>query len=254
MTGVQTCALPIYAAIYSSTGNYAGCSFAIPTSIVQKVVSDLKQFGAVQRAYLGISFMELTPELVKEKEIQGTNSGIYVAEVQDRSAAAEAKLQKGDIIIALDNYPTLSTAQLQEAITKFSPGSKVTVTYIRDGKRNVSTVTLRNNHGNTAVTRPDSPESLGAEMADADETMLKSLGLSHGVTVKSVDPDGRFAEAGMKKNFIILMINGQRIDKADTVTKLYKAIRQSDSRDKVMFISGIYPDGQQAYYAVPLND
>ena len=244
----------INAAIYSSTGNYAGCSFAIPTSIVQKVVSDLKQFGAVQRAYLGISFMELTPELVKEKEIQGTNSGIYVAEVQDRSAAAEAKLQKGDIIIALDNYPTLSTAQLQEAITKFSPGSKVTVTYIRDGKRNVSTVTLRNNHGNTAVTRPDSPESLGAEMADADETMLKSLGLSHGVTVKLVDPDGRFAEAGMKKNFIILMINGQRIDKADTVTKLYKAIRQSDSRDKVMFISGIYPDGQQAYYAVPLND
>lgn len=244
----------INAAIYSSTGNYAGCSFAIPTSIVKKVISDLRQFGAVQRAYLGISFRELTPELVKEKNIKGTNSGIYVAEVQEHTAAAEAQLKEGDIIIALQNYPTLSTAQLQEAITKFSPGQQVAVTYIRDGKQYVTNVTLRNNQGNTSVTRPDTPESLGAEMADADEALLKSLGLSHGVSVKSVDPDGRFAEAGMKKNFVILMINGQRIDSAETVNKLYKAIRQSDSRDKVMFISGVYPDGQQAYYAVPLND
>ncbi|MDE5929510.1 MAG: PDZ domain-containing protein, partial [Muribaculaceae bacterium] len=87
-----------------------------------------------------------------------------------------------------------------------------------------------------------------------DEALLKSLGLSHGVSVKSVSSDGRFAEAGMKKNYVILMINGQRIDSAESVNKLYKAIRQSDSRDKVMFISGVYPDGQQAYYAVPLND
>ncbi|MDE5643312.1 MAG: Do family serine endopeptidase [Muribaculaceae bacterium] len=244
----------INAAIYSSTGNYAGCSFAIPTSIVKKVVSDLKDFGTVQRAYLGVLFMELTPELVKEKDIKGVNSGIYVESVQERSAATEAGLKSGDIIIAIDRYPTLSTAQLQEAITNFSPGQQVTITYSRDGRRQPANVTLRNNQGSTAITRPDTPESLGAEMADADEALLKSLGLSHGVSVKSVSADGRFAEAGMKKNFVILMINGQRIDSAESVNKLYKAIRQSDSRDKVMFISGVYPDGQQAYYAVPLND
>ncbi|MDE6332509.1 MAG: trypsin-like peptidase domain-containing protein, partial [Muribaculaceae bacterium] len=139
----------INAAIYSSTGNYAGCSFAIPTSIVKKVVDDLKQFGAVQRAYLGILFMEVTPELVKEKKLDGVNSGIYVESVQERSAAAEAGIQPGDIVIALDRFPTLSTAQLQEAITNFSPGQKVVVTFVRNGKRMVAEVTLRNNQGNT---------------------------------------------------------------------------------------------------------
>ncbi len=243
----------INAAIYSNTGTYAGCSFAIPASIVQKVVSDLKQFGTVQRAFLGITFIELSPELIEEKGIKGANAGIYVNDVTDRSAAKEAGLQQGDIIIAINGLQTLSTAQMQEAITKFSPGDKVTITYVRDGKQQRCSATLRNNQGNTSVTRADNPSSLGAELTALEPDRLRSLGLSSGVSVGTLG-DGRFKDAGMKDNFIIVSINRNRVSTPEQVESIYSSIRKSSDPEKVMFISGIYPNGRQAYYAVDLTD
>lgn len=243
----------INAAIYSNTGTYAGCSFAIPTSIVQKVVADLKQFGTVQRAFLGITFLELSPEFIAEKDIKGVNAGIYVNDVTDRSAAKEAGLQPGDIITAINGLPTLSTAQMQEAITKFSPGDKVTITYVRDGKQERCSATLRNNQGNTSVTRADSPSSLGAKMTAADATTLRNLGLSAGVSVGELS-DGRFKDSGMKDGFIIVSINRNRVSSPEQVESIYSSIRKSADPEKVMFISGIYPNGRQAYYAVDLSD
>ncbi|MDE6239464.1 MAG: Do family serine endopeptidase [Muribaculaceae bacterium] len=243
----------INAAIYSNTGTYAGCSFAIPTSIVQKVVSDLKQFGTVQRAFLGITFRELTPEFIAEKDIKGANAGIYVNEVTDRSAAKEAGLEAGDIITAINGLPTLSTAQMQEAITKFSPGDKVTITYVRDGKQQRCSATLRNNQGNTSVTRADNPSSLGATLSTPDADTLRKLGLSSGVSVGTLT-DGRFKDAGIKDNFIILSINRTRVASPDQVESIYSSIRKSSDPEKVMFISGVYPNGRQAYYAVDLSD
>ena len=143
----------INTAIYSQTGAYAGCSFAIPTSIVQKVVADLKKYGTVQRALLGIRFAEVTPELIVEKAIKGTNRGIYVASVEDLSAAREAGLREGDVVVALDDYPTYSTAQMQEAITKFSPGDRVRISFLRDGRRMTANAVLRNAQGTTAAVR-----------------------------------------------------------------------------------------------------
>lgn len=150
----------INTAIYSQTGSYAGCSFAIPTSIVQKVVDDLRRYGTVQRALLGIRFIELSPEFIAEKGIKDTHAGIYVDSVEDRSAAREAGIRSGDIIIALDNYPTLSTAQMQEAVTKFSPGDRVTITYIRNGETLRTTAVMRNAQGTTAAVRERSADSL----------------------------------------------------------------------------------------------
>ena len=245
----------INTAIYSQTGTYAGCSFAIPTSIVQKVVSDLNSFGTVQRAYLGISFRELTPELVKEKNIQGTTSGVYVEEVTDRSAAREAQLRQGDVIVSLGGKPARTTAELQEAITSHSPGDKVKIEFYREGKRQTTEATLRNNRGETGLTRADNESSLGASFAAIDEDTARRLEISHGVSVTDISADGRFAEAGVRDGFIILSINGQRISSPDDVTALYKGITKSGSgQDKVMFISGIYPTGKAAYYAVPLSD
>lgn len=243
----------INAAIYSNTGTYAGCSFAIPTSIVQKVVTDLKQFGTVQRAFLGVTYLELSPEFIAEKDIKGVNAGIYVNDVTDRSAAKEAGVQPGDIITAINNLPTLSTAQMQEAITKFSPGDKVTLTIIRDGKEIKLHATLRNNQGNTSVTRADNVASLGATLKSLDAETLKSLGISSGVSVGKLS-DGRFKTSGMKDDFIIFSINRTLVSTPQQVESIYMAIRKGADREKVMFISGIYPDGRQAYYAVDLSD
>lgn len=246
----------INTAIYSQTGAYAGCSFAIPTSIVQKVVSDLKSYGTVQRAYLGIHFLELSPELVAEKNIEGTTSGIYVAEIEERSAAREAGLEQGDIIVAIAGKPTRSTAQLQEVIAGLSPGDTVEVEFYRNGKKKKTDVTLRNNRGNLAITRPGDEANLGASLESIDEDTARSLEIRGGVSVKDIDAEGRFAKAGVRENFIILGVNGNRVTSPDEINAIVKQLtgNASQVQDRVLFLSGIYPSGKTAYYAIPLDD
>jgi Do/DeqQ family serine protease len=242
----------INTAIYSRNGSYVGCSFAIPTSIVNKVIGDLRDFGTVQRAYLGVRFQEVTPELVKELNIKGANSGIYVASVEDRSAAKEAGLQKGDVIIALNDYKTGNTAMLQEAVTHFSPGDEVTITYIRDGKTMKSVARLRNNQGDTSRVRASSVTDLGCTFSAVSEDRLKQLEISHGVAVSAIE-NGPVKTAGIKDGFIILTINGARVTSPEDIEKIYTSIIKG-SDDKVMFIKGIYPTGKQAFYAVQLSE
>lgn len=240
----------INTAIYSQNGAYVGCSFAIPTSIVNKVIGDLKTYGTVQRALLGVSFTEVTPELIKEKDIKGVNSGIYVAEVQERSAAFEAGLKPADIIVSLGGHATDNTAQLQEAMTKFSPGDKVDIVFYRDGQRMTRSAVLRNAQGDTSITRAGSVVDLGCTFAAVKDETLKQLEINNGVSVASLE-DGPFKNAGIKEGFIILTINNQRVTKPEDVEQIYNTIIKGD-QDKVMFIKGLYPTGKQAYYAVEL--
>ncbi len=244
----------INTAIYSQTGTYAGCSFAIPTSIVQKVVSDLRQFGTVQRAFLGISFVELSPELISQKDIKGTTQGVYVAEVQDRSAARRADLRTGDVIVAINGIPVTGTARLQEIMARLSPGDDIVIDFFRDGKPQQAQVTLRNRDGNTDVTRPETAMGvLGAMFRSADEDVLRRLEISRGVEVTLTPDEGLFSRAGIGNGFIITAINGQRVATADDIEKIFTTVRALPAgEEKVMFISGVYPTGKQAYYAIDL--
>lgn len=245
----------INTAIYSRTGNYAGCSFAIPTSIVQKVVDDLRRYGTVQRAVLGISFRELTPEFIAEKKIEGATRGIYVAEVQDHSAALEAGIKPDDIIVTINGDIVAGTARMQEIMARCSPGDVIRIGIIRQGKPMEVSVTLRNRDGNLAITGPETPANiLGATFAAADDELLQRLEISRGVSV-TITADGRMSQAGIRDGFIITSINNMRVASADDIDKIFKAIRELGAGDdKVMFISGIYPTGKRAHYAVDLAD
>lgn len=244
----------INTAIYSQTGTYAGCSFAIPTSIVQKVVGDLKQFGTVQRAFLGISFRELSPEFIAKEGIKGANRGIYVAEVQDRSAAREAGLEPGDVITHINGIETVSTGSLQEVLARCSPGDRIRITYVRDGKTQNVDVTLRNRDGKTSVTMPETAMGiLGATFEKASEDTLRKLEISRGVQV-TITSKGRFSEAGINDGFIITSINNMKVSSPEDIEKIFDAIRALPAgEEKVMFISGYYPSGKAKYYAVDLN-
>ena len=244
----------INTAIYSQTGSFTGYSFAIPTSIVKKVITDLKQYGVVQRAILGISFRELTSDLAREKGITAISGGLYVGSVEPRSGAQEAGLKEGDVIVSIDETQTINTAQLQEAIAKHSPGDKVDITYYRDNKKHTAQVTLRNSLGNTDVTRSGNVLELGCTLEAASEETLAQIGISNGVQVKELK-DGKFKDAGVKEGFIIVEINNSRVSSADDVERMYKAIMQSGPEyDKVMFITGFYPTGRKFYYAVDLAE
>ncbi len=243
----------INTAIVSQTGSYAGYSFAIPTSIVTKIVADIKQYGTVQRAVLGISFMELTAKLAKEKEITAVNDGLYVATVEDRSSAMEAGLEEGDVIIAINGVDTRTTAQLQEQMNKFRPGDKITIKYIRNNKERSTTAILRNNQGNTNLTKVNDLIDLGCAFKTVPAETLKQLEIRNGVQVTGLK-DGKFKSAGIKDGFIILDINNIRVSSQEDVEKIYSEIMKSQEYDKVMFITGIYPTGKKVYYAVDLTD
>lgn len=242
----------INTAIYSQTGNYAGYSFAIPSSMVMKVMTDIKQYGTVQRAVLGVAYQELIPEIAKEHDITAVNDGLYVAEVTENGAADKAGLKAGDVITAIDGHATHNSAQLMEQLNRYRPGDKISVTFYRDNKKQTVNVTLLNNQGSTKIVQPVTFTALGAKFKKPSEDLMKQLKIKYGVQVTDLS-DGNLKKAGVKDGFIILDINNSRVNSSDDVEKIYNAIMESsDEYDKVMFITGIYPSGKKVYYAVDL--
>ena len=208
----------------------------------------------MQRAILGVTFQELTPQLAKEKGITATNDGILVAEVMNRSAALDAGLREGDVIVSIDGAPTHNTAQLQGEISKFRPGDTVTIGYIRDNKTHSAKATLRNSQGGTKVTAANDFTALGCAFKELSPEELRQFRLGAGVQVKALKEGGKFKKAGIREGFIIVDINNARVRSQQDVEKVYKVIMESSDSDKVMFITGIYPPGRKVYYAVDLAE
>jgi Do/DeqQ family serine protease len=239
--------------IYSQTGNYSGCSFAVPSNTVKKVITDIKQYGTVQRAVLGIQYTELTAEKAKEEKITATNEGIYVAKVTDRGAAKEAGLQEGDVIIKLNGNRVKDSGEMQEEMNKLRPGDKAEVEYYRDNKLKRTTVTFKNDQGNTKMTKQSDVMSLGCAFTELSKEDKEDLAISKGLKVVGIKA-GKFKNAGIRDGFIITDINNIPVDSRDDVENIYNQIMRSSDSDKVMFITGFYPTGKKVYYAVDLSD
>lgn len=243
----------INTAIASQTGSYAGYSFAVPTSIVQKVVTDLKQYGAVQRAVLGVQIADITDELAKDKNIQTLN-GVYVDKVYELSAAAVAGIKEGDIITKVNNNTVKTVSELQEQIGRHRPGDAITITIIRDKQTYTLEVKLKNRQGTTEVIKKDAElASLGATFAVINNETAKKLGIAHGLQVKSIK-NGKLQEAGIQKDYIILKVNNLSIRSEEDLKNIFNRALSADSQDKVLFVVGVYPNGKVAYYAIDLTE
>lgn len=238
----------INAVLSSPTGAYAGYGFAIPASIMTKVVDDLKEFGAVQRAILGISGYDLGDERTKDKDL-GTVEGVYVAEVTDGSGAKAAGIETGDVIVKIAGKKVHNMAELQENLALHRPGDKVEVSIMRNKKEKTLDVTLKNMQGNTEVVKKFDLSMLGAAFKPISDDVKRHLGVSYGMQVTGVE-NGKFAEAGIKKGFVILKINGNKIANEEDLAEALKEANQSPER--VLFISGYYMSGRRANYAVEL--
>lgn len=241
----------INAAIYSNTGSYTGYSFAIPTTIVKKILTDIRQYGSVQRAVLGITYQELDSKLAKEHDITATAAGIYVASVEDHSTARELGLEEGDVIVAINGTDVHTGGQLTEQMNRFRPGDSITVTYYRNNRKYTKSGTLRNSQGNTEIVKKSDFSELGCAFAPLTAEIKENLGISYGVQVKGIR-NGMFKAAGVKDGFIILTINDTPVRSVDDVEYIFDQIMKSDD-EKVMFISGYYTTGKRGYYAVPLE-
>lgn len=243
----------INAMLYSPTGAYSGYGFAIPTSIMTKVVTDLKQYGTVQRALLGIAGVDMGKEnapddLRKEQKELGIGYGVQVMEVQDEGSAAGI-LKVNDVIIAVDGEKVETMAALQGILAKKRPGDKVKVKVFRDKKDQEFTITLKNAQGNTKVVKKADMELLGAAFREVPSELKRQLNLGYGIQVTGVS-DGRMADSGIRKGFIILKANGKQLRTVQDLEDVMKAASQSP--DQVLFMTGIYPSGKRANYAVDL--
>lgn len=244
----------INAAIYSNTGSYTGFSFAIPTTIAAKVIADLREYGTVQRAVLGITVADLTAEIAKEKGITATKSGVLVASVADRSTAKELEMKEDDVIVAINGTEVQNLPQLHEQLAKYRPGEEISVTYYRDNKKITKKATLRNTQGDTAITKKGDFSEVGCAFMKLNAETLKSLNISNGVKVTGLKA-GPFKNAGVKEGFVIIEINDRPVKSSEDVEDIYNRIMKDDSsEDKVMILKGLYPNGKKGYYAVNLAE
>jgi len=232
----------INTAIASNTGAYTGYSFAVPVNVARKVVNDLIEFGAVQRAFIGVSIRDLDGKFASEKGIDRTE-GVYVNGLTDGGAAADAGIREGDIIVAVDGAPVRNVPELQERIGTYRPGDVAQVDVIRKGSLSKFDVTLRNRFGDTGLL-PKTSEvlvKLGATLQPASEDDIRRLGIRQGVKVQGIGK-GKLKNAGVREGFIITRIDRREVGSPEDAAKLL------ERKQGGVLIEGVYPNGLTAYY------
>lgn len=124
----------INTAILTKTGGYEGYSFAVPANLVRKVISDLKSYGEVKRAILGVLISEVNNERANDLGLRDV-SGVLITEVNSNSSAERADLREGDVIVSVNGRETGTMAALQEQIARYRPDDLVSIDFIRRGKK-----------------------------------------------------------------------------------------------------------------------
>ncbi|MCH5303164.1 MAG: PDZ domain-containing protein, partial [Prevotella sp.] len=246
----------INAMIYSQTGTNIGYGFAIPTTIINKVVEDIKKYGNVQRAIIGIRGSDVNTYVDSEKDKGndidlGTMEGIYIAEIVDEGAAADAGLQKGDVITHIDGKKVSKFGELQGIIAQKRPGDKITINYLRDKKQKEVTLTLKNEQGNTKVMKNADLDVLGGQFRAISDKQKEQLNIGYGLEVLKVN-GGRLKDAHVPQGFIIQRVNDQPVKSIDDLQSIVKDA--STSKEPVLYIQGIFSTGKKGYFAVDLQD
>jgi Do/DeqQ family serine protease len=234
----------INTAIATPTGTYAGYSFAVPANIVKKVVDDLINYGAIQRAFMGAEISDLTSESAKELNIP-FSEGVIVQKVLTESAAQEGGMKDKDIIVKINGHKIVQRSQLLEQIGQHRPGDKVEVTVFRNNKEENLSLVLRNNQGKTALVKKDAgslKEMLGAEFKDLSDKDKQNLDIDCGVQVVNIGQGKVAKETNIQKGFIILKVDDKPVKTTDDLIKILQ------SKKGGVMLEGIYPNNFGTYY------
>ena len=231
----------INAAIASRTGSYEGYSFAIPSNIVKKVIEDFLQYGSLQRAYLGVSIVEITEELAKNKGITEM-SGIYIMEVSENGGAKDADIKDGDILLSVNDMTVNSNSQLIGVIGQYRPGDKVKVKIQRNGEILEKIVTLKNLEGTDELHKEVDAfynKDLGIKAQVLSPSLKNKLGINHGLKVVEVK-EGVFKQKGITDDFIILAVNNQRVSSENDLNKALNSAKNGKTRIEGTNMTGTY--------------
>ena len=236
----------INTALTSPTGTFTGYSFAVPVSIVQKVVVDLKEYGVVQRALIGIGYNEVTYEFVEQMgEELGIKEagGLYVGSVEPGGGAEEAGIREGDIMVEIDGIKTDTSSALLEYIAKKRPNDRVNITVKRDGKLKHFDVVLRNKAGKAELLKKDTVfaiDALGGTFGELSDKEARELKIDGGVVVRSVEQGGLMGKNRIKRGFVITEVNERPIRSVSDLREI---------SEKIVSVEGVYPGrGYASYY------
>lgn len=232
----------INSAIATSTGTYAGYSFAIPVNLVKKVMDDLLEFGQVQRGLLGVKILDVAKVGVEEK--LDVMQGVFVSQVNEGSAAQQAGIEQRDVITAIDGHSVTTVSELQELVARHRPGQTVSVTYRRDGKEKSVNTVLKNYEGRETVSKPEVNYLIeGATFEDLMYSELVKRSIDGGVLVRIIEP-GKWKKSGMREGFIVTHLDKVPVDNVGDLNRMlaYKS--------GGILIEGIYKDGEKGTYAV----
>ncbi|HCM77872.1 MAG TPA: deoxyribonuclease HsdR [Cytophagales bacterium] len=233
----------INSAIATSTGNYAGYSFAIPVSLVKKIVDDLLEFGEVQRGLLGVQIIDVSAELAENRSLDVVQ-GVYITRVNSGSAAEESGILTGDVIIAIDGHPVNSVSELQEWVARNRPGQSIDVTFLRDGKTKSVKTILKNFEGSNEVEKKKVEYELeGATFEDISYRNLTRLNIDGGILIKQLT-EGKWKKAGIKEGFIITHIDKVPVDNVEDLN------RTLDFKNGGILVEGIYDRNDKEVYGV----
>ena len=241
----------INSAILAPSGTYAGYSFAIPVNLVKKVVSDIIQYGNVQRGYLGVSYptQELSEEQMKQLGIKENEEGVYVSAVAPDGAAQAAGIKRGDLITKINGTDVTSGLEMSSVLANFKPGDKVDVTYRRKGSEYNTGVVLKKSPGSyDKVVADNIEDEVGAELETLDSKKAEQYGIEGGVVVKSIKKGGAISKTRMEEGFIITSVNGVDVRNVD---ELGKALYNARGTIKV---EGMYPGSDMYTYPLNLNE
>jgi len=245
--------------IYSETGSFVGYSFAIPISIVKKVITDIKEYGIVQRAMLGVSVItdleQVKKEMPDEYAKLKVTEGVYVRGFSANSASQKAGIHEGDVITAINGSKIKNYNELRGVLSRYNPGDKVEVQVQRGSDTKKFTVELKNDQGTTDAIKYQSPDNiLGANFKELSKETQQRLGINFGVEVTDLK-NGKLKSAGIKNGFIILTANDNRISTSDNLIKVVEEVRKKDPDDRGLYIKGFYPNTRKVeYIAIDLND
>ena len=235
----------INSAIATPTGTFAGYSFAVPSKLVEKVYKDLVEFGIVQRALLGITIQDVTAEIAEENDLT-VLFGVLISGVNEESAADDAGIEKGDVIIKINNIEIKNVSNLQEQVAINRPGDIIEVTYIRDGKTNKTIATLKNTLGTTEIVASNNNYSFdGARFSDLTKELKEKLELKGGAQVIDIEK-GKWKDAGITKGFIVTSINKRGISDVEDLSTTLSQLPKDDG----VLVEGTYPNGVKAYYGI----
>lgn len=245
----------INTAIATRTGTFSGYSFAVPSTLVKKVMDDLMKYGAVQRGLLGVQIQNVSPELadVLDKSFP-VEQGVYVGGVNENSAGQAAGLKEGDIIIGIDGRAVNNVANLQELVARKRPGDKIDVEYIRDGKTSKTTATLKNFSGDTNIVKREIPKTYtfeGLQFEDVKDQTKSQLEISGGAVIK-MNGNENWKKSGARNGFIITsVISDSGRTRINTAQEMVDFLE--DHKGEEIVVLGMFPDGTEYYFEVDGN-